>query len=694
MAEMQTRIDDLLEIKASKNADLITMTLEQERAKERFAELSAGMNDLKSQYDRQIVANEDLEQEAKTLKFRLAKVEDQRRQLQNDMKSAEETMDNLRQQLRHSEEALAKYEQEGAAYQPMYQRASSENAELKVRLEEQEAQMKLMSLRVPTADVEVQTDAIQETQSPGSASKKGKRQRTGKRASDEKASVRTAQSTFVISPADSEMGFTHMESLPVLRENPAVAAPDVPMSPSEEELAQRAPAAPAEPLAGWPSDYRIPHTEFEASPTMVDCIYRLLPVSLDQGAGQAHIGALNPISKSQAKNYNWLLSHIVDFFAAIRSWNDLSPTCDSRQLFKTYLTSKAKMEVLANKMFVEVTNSASYYAQMSTCVDFFQQFMMNEFSVVDFKFFNMIFNVAFQYLYPGIESIVMDADLTPQSTQFLIHIDVAMAIVDIVFHYRERTITLEELRQATKVTPHPDLIDFFAFSSKLVTVFRQARQQFHKEVANILTLVGWDKTQSVSEFIFRQFFVLVNPIAPQEELDKLWSTFSLQEASRDRDDRDGSQGSFISFCAAFPDLANTILALPCLHNFEHSYTSLPTPIERLIVYVERRLTQFLRSVLEIVPVSLKKRVEKLVVRVRDALLLCDASTTLQAYRLCLQFLDLQMMRETPFLVVRPDLSAEDADEVIARLTARETLVCSWFDRDVLREKMKRRGNAP
>ena len=655
--------------------------------------------------------NDDLEGENKTLTFRLAKLEEQRQTALDQMDATKKELETARSQLRHQDDVIAQYEHEGAGFRPLYVKAVEELTVLKEQAAKLADRMENMVERQETVEVEVQTDEIVQSARETGKKKKRKRGETSARRSPE-TSARGKQK-LMKSTSDASVGsesgtdarnmvMTLPQNLNTSTEQSVdssardMETPEVVQRPKRnivfEEGADRLAllrqkSSSVHNLSGLvteslelhrsnsiatmtqndliveeeeqdplPVDYHLNHKDFVPSSALLSCVFRLLPLSLSSMLDVAPSQFMNTLISehaSAAKPYNWVLHQIVDFFHSLYSIDQLSNcSIDTATLFKENIKNTTKVEVLANKTFCEVIQGTVCYQSMSTCVRFFQQFLLKEFTIVDYKFFNMVFNFCFDYFYPPVAGMIEDPDLDPDQPQFLIHVDIATKLVQALFSHEVPNFSLDELRKQTKHTPHKNLIDFFAFSVKMLTFFRATHQKFHNQVKNLLTLIGWSRNIQVTESLFLEFFSLVNPNSAVDEIEKLWQRFKLEVCMKDRKQGAGlNQASFINFCSDFPEVGNIVLSLPYLNNFDRAVSAMAPPVQTLFSFLNRRFTKYIRQLYRILSPEMKDLVTPTIVKYRNALLLCDITTALFCYRHFLQLIDLRMTDNTCFKIV-------------------------------------------
>ena len=129
--------------------------------------------------------------------------------------------------------------------------------------------------------------------------------------------------------------------------------------------------------------------------------------------------------------------------------------------------------------------------------------MKQEFTIVDLKFFKMLLNVCFKYIYPEVQETVDNPDTAPTNQQFLIHLTIAHRVCKAFFpHLPEKCIDDEKLIAETKDAPHIGLVSFWKYAEQMITEFRQTHVRFHHQVSGLLTLVGWQPLKTLTEDYF------------------------------------------------------------------------------------------------------------------------------------------------------------------------------------------------
>jgi hypothetical protein len=371
---------------------------------------------------------------------------------------------------------------------------------------------------------------------------------------------------------------------------------------------------------------------------------------------------------------------MIDFLHGTFHWDHSERIDVSRLLYKSLADVLGRNEAVVRATCQYVMQDVAYYSPSSRCAYFFQQFLIREFTIIDFEFFNLLFNPFYSLVYPPIDKTRNDPDIEPETALFLIHTDLIQAIIRELFMGNEKLFDLGELRKETRNSPHPDLVDFFAFATQMIIAFRSTHRRFHAQVHNLLSLIRWDPYVEMTEGLFKQFFILVDPIHYAEWYGKIWDRFRTETNLLNPDQHLTAQ-TFIRFCSDFPVIADTIMGLPHLENFQMCYDQLAMSMFELIGFLVKRFTGVVLPIYEEVQGPMKDQLEHPIIIIRNSLMRVDMSTALHGYRKFLQFVDIRFTDERPFYEFPVNLSMEDVKNITNRFSARESLALSWFPSD-------------
>lgn len=411
-------------------------------------------------------------------------------------------------------------------------------------------------------------------------------------------------------------------------------------------------------------------------PTMVDCMYRLLPITVEQPLTAPASDVISLTLKDvnlKPKSYGWLLSYIIDFFCSFNG-TDVTTimTTDTVTLLKNCLLQKSKIPTTMNRLYVDILNTAQLFKTTSQCVNLFIQFVIQEYSTIDLCFFNVLFSVCYDFLYPKTQSLLEYDEVTTDSYQFLIHVDLCQNIIDILFPFAKEKLPAENLAQTTRHTPSPKLISFWSFARYMLNLFRRIHMQFHRQVKALLNLSGYEPENPLNNEVFSNFFILARPFIKTEEVKKMWERYSLEQEIKKNTNLDAH--SLIQFCADFPEVTNTVLELPYAPNFDTIFGDFPIHMQQLMLFFRKRYVSFMRKVVFNIPSHIRQAIEASYVRIRNSIIRCDLSTCVTCYRHFLQVADLRITEDHPYLSFTSNVEPELIDALIKMLRAREMLV--------------------
>lgn len=435
-----------------------------------------------------------------------------------------------------------------------------------------------------------------------------------------------------------------------------------------------------------PEDYNIDHNKQIDSDTLINYIFRLLPLPIFDTIDESPFAIYNNISEGkgekQNRSYFWVLKHIISFYQSMVGIDNTDEvTKDCITVAKEQFSSEVGIQTVANRLFNEMLCATKYYSGTSETVKFYLRFIVAELNMVDLKFFKMLFSISFGFIYPPINDLISNPDIKEFDVQFLIHSYVAKRIFTEFFpHIPDHAFNIDGLKSETKSTPSTELISFWVFSMKMIEVFRGTHVRFHKQVSSILKLVGWPGFTAMTEKQFRSFFTIINPFMDANDMDRLWERFELDKDYRNNDYV--THNTFIRFCSDFPDISGQILKLTYCEAFDQRFNSLSDPLTKLMCFIERRFTQFATVLPRNMSKEILKSVSKTLLSIRNSLLRLDLASAVAGYRRFLQIVDLKLMEEKPFMYISPKSNLEEVDELKSFLCLREKLICSVMNDDI------------
>lgn len=443
-----------------------------------------------------------------------------------------------------------------------------------------------------------------------------------------------------------------------------------------------------------PNDYIIDPTILRNTPSLVNTVFRLFPQPIELAAIEhgSYIDTILGKTPNQHRPYQWLVHNIIDFFHSIIPIDQHNEEVnDVVQMLKNFIFGKSHIQALADRIFFDIIHGCETYKLSSRIVGFFLKFLRREYTKVEYHFFNMLFNLSFPVIYPPIASIIEDPDLSPNVPQFLIHLDSCKSVLEILFpNCSEEMLDIEDLKSNTSHTPHTDLVDFWQYSMQIITIFDKIHSQFHQQVKNVFTIVGWAQSTTICREHFNEFFIIVEPLMDQAKIDKLWDRFTIE--NKISNVKVVTNTSFIKFCVDFPDIANKILSLIYLTNFQAVYQSLSGPLESLLQFMKKRLTFFLRYLYFNLNDIMKQSIRNQIYQIRNSFLRVNMSTAITCYRHILQFVDLKMTEEQTFIVLLDAISPEEIGDLVGYVRMRERLAFQHLSCNAMIESIDKEQN--
>jgi len=666
--------------------------------------LRIDIQDLNEKIDNMEFNAEMNKNEQSTLLLRLQRSEEQRGQLQLNDSSQKELIESLQKQIKSHESIISKYEQDGAGYRPMYYQAMEDMKILHDNIETLHEEVENLKKQPKYTDFGVLTDTMvtQANDTPQKPALGKKKTRNNMKTIDFRDLHPPSLDTIIdqkpqVNPIERNSSLNIIVNPPPSTANkipiPIIETPPPPMPPvielestpilpkAEKSLDlstdyQEPTVLPSSSIP-MPSDYAVNHGYEIEQESIVNCVFRLLPLPIGTSLEHSPESVLDMISndrRTQSKPYFWVLRHIVNFFSSLAGVEQLSDfSMGAISLAKQKLIRESGIESIANRIFFDIIQSSQFFKLDSQAVNMYLQFMLQELNIVDLKFFQMLFSLCLEMIYPSVNESINDPDIFPVTPQFLIHTDIAKKIFRSFFaHLPESDLNIDEIRNETPYRIHPDLITFWGFGMKMITFFRKTHVQFHRQVSGLLSLIGWDQCMDMTDTLFKQFFIIVNPSISFDDLKRLWERFNLDKTYRG--ERSITNMTFIRFCSDFPELSISILILPYLETFDREISKLSDPLLQLVKFLRIRFTTFVRKVNSDLPKNIQERLSKWIFAIRNSLIRCDISSAVAAYRHFLQTIDLKLTEENPYITISQQISPEGCDELKQTLLSRETLI--------------------
>lgn len=434
-------------------------------------------------------------------------------------------------------------------------------------------------------------------------------------------------------------------------------------------------------MEALPSDYSISSDHLANADLLVTMMYKLLPLPLVHSLDSSPTNAINNIlvnySSDAPKKYSWLLTHLVNLFTAFAGVDvDMPHKHNVIEISKMQLLRITGMQGVTDQIFKDLVIASNYFKCESKTAQAFLSFMLQEYTTIDFVFSNVLFNVAFDAMYPHISTLLQNQDLTADEPQFLIHLDICTNISKILFPHMKKPFDKEELVSKSG-SKWPELVSFWDFMIQSVIAFRNTHEQFHRQVKTLLFLSGWRPGLNFGHDMFLTFIYLIKPRETEDKVERLYNRLCLE--IEQGCNKEVNHMTIIKFCSDFPEVINDILKLPYLPTFESDTSELQSPMIRLILFSRNRYTGFIRKLMKTLPVDLYEKCFDIYVKIRNAILLCDISNVMTLYTYMLQIIDLKLTEIRPYIVTNDKITEEESRSLINMVKSREQLAANLIN---------------
>lgn len=383
----------------------------------------------------------------------------------------------------------------------------------------------------------------------------------------------------------------------------------------------------------------------------------------------------------EIKSFSWTLRQVVLILQNSFQFDSFSNAQQSfLDVIAKILTDSGKNSKIVQRIQSNFMNSLNYHRVRSNAIKFFLLFLSNEYSLVDFRFFNMLFNLCFKAIYPAVDDILTDPDLTDDHQFFLINKAFFDQIARIMLRlpgFPEEN--LNKILKETTQTAFPDLVNFWAFSREMIELFKEVHQTYHFKVKNVFKIIGSSDNESITRFRFREFLRIVCPDFSEAVIKKLWERVTT--LGKEVNPTDISYEIFMRFCGEYTELSTAIVELPTYTNFVQTYTLLSQPVLTLFSFIRKRYSELLPSLMDRLNSDLCELMSSCLIKIRNSFLKCDVATAFMWYRHILQIIDLKLTESNPYTIFTSMTTSTDVNRMISHLKMRECLASILIDFD-------------
>jgi hypothetical protein len=635
--------------------------------------------DLRAQLADAAYALDEQRSEGDRLLFRVARHEETINSLTAQIAQKNAMIESMTAQSAAQEELIAKYAEGDAGFQPKYTKTL---ADLNALTEQyNEALEELVFLKLPKEMQNAGTDPI-----PDLANARAEKAQNKVKV-PKKGSTLSKVKTPPVIPDLSEV---HLEPppsppRPVDPAPPAPPAEAAPRAPPPPEVRPAPPAVVKEPVprvappaqkAKLPPDYGVRDDIFDHhlanAPALVTYVDKLFPLPHVEGAARANFGKEEV--RGELKTLVWTLRQITLMMRDGFEMDSLVvPRTDFVELLTEVLTRTGKNPAIVDKLKANLLRSMFYFRPQSLACQFFLPFVSGEYTMLEFRFVGMLFSLCFPGLYPPFDEEFDDRRLIDDSSLFLLHRHFFDKICYILLRIDkfpdERTQNL--VANLPGNPQYPDLLPFWLFAKEMVRLFRECHLRFHKQVRNIVRVVGGSDGERIGEDQFLHFVRIINPQILEEQINEMWHDLLLLAGSPERPYVNFEV--FVQFCGDFPGMTRWIEELPFLDTFDRVFRGFTEPMVDFFSFLCKRYTTVLPNIVLKLTPDLRDIVAPYVRRMRNGFLRCELSTSVMCYRHILQLIDLKQTEANPFQIITDKLTNEDTARMVNHVMMRETL---------------------
>jgi len=423
-----------------------------------------------------------------------------------------------------------------------------------------------------------------------------------------------------------------------------------------------------------PDDYDIKNDSISIPPSMVSLVDRLFPYpnTVHQSDQTNELLSSNITKNDQdIKSFQWTLRQVFYIFRNGFEFDSLAYDGSSfMDIVMKLFTKTGKSDKILSRFISDFMRSIAFHRSMSDGIQFFLSFMNGDYSIIDFRFFNMLFNACFDYIYPSVSKLLDDPDLVAEKGILRIHYAVTKKILNNLLRIKDFPASIkEQLESSTSGSAYPSLISFWHFASSMISVFKEVHNTFHRQTRNVLLFTGWTDSDFISRTRFTEFLRIVLPKITFPEIKSMWEKMQLIQSGKP----DITLIDFLKFCGDFPEIPSSIFELPYIENYASKLTSLSDPLMSIFFFMRKRYSEIIPRFLKAVNSELSVALFPYVTKIRDSFMRCDVSTCMSCYRHILQYIDFKMTEISPYQVYSNQTTLEDTGRALNHMMMRECL---------------------
>ena len=301
-----------------------------------------------------------------------------------------------------------------------------------------------------------------------------------------------------------------------------------------------------------------------------------------------------------------------------------------------FLMHHYQTKALTQKIYSKLVHSANLLDGVNLAIHLFNLFLNGSYDFFQFKFFYSILEFSSSYLQSSLSSLIDKDGVSPDDANpFLSKIN-ARSIFLVCFPTRS-------IPEALNDHPNSQDIHFWNYLELLINEFSLCRNHLWSVVKNALIL---SECSDLNHITFNQFSYFMGIIFPKISLDMVkddWNNLIGREASIQTDPslirRDTiSLTSLHYICTSKDENILNVMAITTIKNFVPTFYEMGNSMLEIVSFLVNRLTYYI-PVIKFEDPNDQNEIDKLSLKIRDALFKCDISEGLAKYRLLLHNVD-------------------------------------------------------
>ncbi|OHS95713.1 hypothetical protein TRFO_10355 [Tritrichomonas foetus] len=436
-------------------------------------------------------------------------------------------------------------------------------------------------------------------------------------------------------------------------------------------------------LVKLPDDYSVPKNALDIKNTaLLTYVDHLLPLPyMESSECELSNIILNSLEKQcdDIKSFSWTIRQVILVFRNGFEVDSFAhENVSFSDIIKNMLMKSGKNAKIVGMLQDNLIRSISYHSARSNTIQFFMQFLMNEYSIIDFRFFTMLFSLCFPLIYPEIDPALEDPDLVNDFHIFLIHKSFFDKICSLMLRIDKfPDDRLANMMKENSKSEYPDLLSFWEFAKEMMFLFKKVHLAFHQQIKSVMKIIGSNDHELLTRTKFTEFLRIVEPLKTEDEIKSMWDKMLLFGSGPDQIEVEFQ--TFIKFCGDFPSLTESIISLPRIENFDKKFSALPEPCSTLFFFMRKRYSDLLPRFFKALPSDIRENLVRTIFKMRNTLLRCDVGSTLVFYRHFMQLIDLKMTEINPYHIITTNLTSDDVGRIINHVMMRECLASIMLD---------------